>query len=122
MTDTPLKKTPNEAVGVRLLADYQMMGDEDGWLWAEQVLGQAKERGDITGFRVLSSLTGAFGIQCITFTVDVGFTHPFTREMDWPMFKAVAGDFLNARIIGDTDVSLRFVSPLHEADMTVEAG
>lgn len=55
----------------RVSATYDMYGDYSGEEWCNIVFGHHKEQGKIEDYRFLISLTGAWGLQYVTFTIDV---------------------------------------------------
>ena len=97
---------------VRLIADYQMFGDNEGMPWMEQVLANGVAQGDLADFNVTGSHVGAYGIQFITFTVDVDLDGKRFKEDDTYETTAKVGIELLNEIIHDSDVEIRWVSPL----------
>lgn len=96
---------------VRLIADYQMMGDHDGRTWADIVLGHAKSEGQILDYSVTGSFPGPYGVELVTFTVDVAAPGPvFPPHTTYEDARPIAEAFLNA-LVGDSDVDLRFMAP-----------
>lgn len=96
-------------ITLRLVCDYQMYGDMPGLKWGEHVFSQHKEQGRIEDYNILSSVTGSFGIQFVTFTVDI-------RVESAKMKSAVIGEWLYDRmtgqvceLVGDTDVDVRWI-------------
>lgn len=63
----------------RFVATYDMMGDMKAEPWFDHVFGYHEEAGDIEGRKFLNSLSGVFGIEHVTFTVDMRV--PFTSAM-----------------------------------------
>lgn len=97
---------------VQVVADYQMMGDMDGREWAHLVLGDAQRTGKILNYEVLHSLTTAYGIQVVTFTVDFG-TDDF-ENLDYKQAKVLASQRLNGEVIHDSDVSVRAIGTVNQ--------
>lgn len=118
--DHPQVEPEQPAVGLRLLAHYPMMGDQDGVLWAESMFAHARAEGLITGFKVLHSQRTVFGIQDIVFTVDIDWSGPVSFHATFEQAKEVAASWLNGTLIQDSDVELLSLSPLHPADITTE--
>lgn len=99
------------AAGVRLVAEYQLFSDHPGRDWMNQTLYQAIESGDIAAYNVAGCYPGPFGIQLVMFTVDVLFGDRFTTDMGYAQASGVGTALLN-EIIGDSDVQVRWVSPI----------
>lgn len=102
MSSISTTKTP---VHVRVVADQQLFTDVPGVTWMNDCLSYAVEQGDLETFEVLHSITGFMGVQLVTFTVDLwipGFTD-LKKARKW------CRKHLNM-VIGDTDVSVRFVA------------
>lgn len=98
-----------EPVLIRYTAEYQLMSDYMGYEWANLTLVRAKINQEIEDFRVLSSEYGPWGLQLVTFTVDVNVPGEITYEdaKDY-------GEHLLNRIVGDSDVSVRWVTHLED--------
>lgn len=95
------------ATSVRVVADYQLMSDSVGHDWMAATLQEAEDRGQIAGYTVLGSWPGAYGIQHVAFTVDMQVpagTYEQARE--------AAEGLLNGPVIPDSDVIVRWLSPL----------
>lgn len=104
--------------GLRVVAEYQRMGDGDSAVWMEEILDQAMRRDEISNFKVLGSYTGDWGLDLVIFTVDFDFgddpeVSAFTKteRLTSDIVKSRATDYLDATI-GDTDVDVRWVSPI----------
>lgn len=98
---------------LRLIADYQLFSESEGHGWMTQTLTEARDQGLICDFQVTGSYPGAFGIQLVTFTVDVPLGQGlFTEDLTYDEARVVAGTFLNEHVVHDSDVSLRWLSPL----------
>ena len=97
---------------VRIVANYQLMSDDEGRMWMTETLREARERGDITDFEVIGSWPGVYGIQLVVFTVDVTLDGGrFKPEYTYDKTKEVASDLLNGPVVPDSDVEVMFISP-----------
>lgn len=90
----------------RFVAEYQMFGDMEGLEWGNLIFNQAKQSNQVLDFEILSSVTGTFGIQLITFTVDLSTPVSEFRDtqeaMDW-------AQSILCGIVNDSDVEVRWV-------------
>lgn len=110
MTETTTPEAPTVTT-VRLVATYQLFGDCEGDEWMNEALALGVENGDLKAFDVTGSHPGPFGIQLVTFTVDVGLGERFKPEHSYEETKEVGTALLNT-IIGDSDVEVLWVSPV----------
>lgn len=95
------------SVLVRVLAEQQLLTEEDGADWMSGVLQEAQDAKDethIEGFNVLTSLPGIWGLQLVVFTADMYVLGGTKKQI----VKAVRKR-LN-KTIGDTDVEIRHVA------------
>jgi len=116
-TRTTMTETTTDTVPLRLVAEYQVFGDTHGKEFMDAVLGAAVESGAITAYHVTGSFVSFFGIQLVTFTVDLNEHHSASIEeiCKTAASEAVAqatgyGEDLLNRIIGDSDVSVRAIT------------
>lgn len=98
---------------VRVVAEYQLMSDEPGRTWMREVLGYAQLGGHITGSRVSGCYPGRFGLQLVTFHVDlsIGVDQAIKPDMSRDQAKAAATALLN-QIVGDSDVEVRWLATI----------
>lgn len=113
MNNVPITYVPTRLA--RFVADYELFGDVDAAEWMTAVLQKEKDELSIHDFKVLNSTSGAFGIQFVTFIVDMDAPESVLRTNDEAAAYGV--EILN-RMIGDTDVSVRWVGavPGHETE------
>lgn len=93
----------------QLVAEYQLLSDEEGKSWARSVLDAAVSAKKILNYSVIESIPGTFGLQLVIFTVTTLLT--VSQESDKESIKNDALKLLN-EIVGDTDVDLRWICPL----------
>lgn len=98
--------TINTPVHVRAVAEYQLFTDDEGYNWMFETLQQAQAATRIQSFVVLSSERGVFGLQLVTFTVDLYLGAETAKGIKRDVRK-----LLN-ELIGDTDVNVRWIAPL----------
>lgn len=95
-----------ELVPVRFGTLYLRMGDGPGAEWAKAVLEHAKTEGSIFNYNVLSCEIGVWGLEHILFTFDANIPN-----MGYDEAKTL-GEEMAAKIVGETDVTVLFVSSL----------
>lgn len=96
---------------IRVVAECQLFSDSEGTAWMTETLNEAMNNGTpdaISAFTVTGCHPGRFGIQLVTFTVDVPLSHFGFVSFDTA--KVTATTLLN-RIVGDTDVQVRWLEP-----------
>jgi len=104
---------PEHAASIRFVADYQLFGDVEGRAWMVETLDRARQAGQIAAFEVTGSHPGPYGIQLVTFTVDV----PLAEDSKWPPSLGYdeakeRAEGLLSEIVGDSDIEVRWASPL----------
>jgi hypothetical protein len=88
----------------RVVAAYPLYGEDvDATEWMQARLEEAKVLEAIADFKVLDSTTGTFGLQYVTFTVDIKVDAGNTFED----VKAIGESILNATVF-DSDVQVYF--------------
>lgn len=97
---------------LRIVGEYQMFGDMEGNAWAHLVLGEARDRGLIQDYAVNGAYPGVFGIVLVCFTVDVPIEGAFSADNSYDEHKKAASDLLNGPVIYDSDVEVRWLSPV----------
>ena len=97
-----MEKNKNKIL-VRAVADYQLFGDVDGSSWMLDTLQRATTEGKIKGYNVMSSVTGSWGIQFVSFTIDAEIV-----PAQFSNAKEILTTWLNS-IINDSDVEVRWV-------------
>lgn len=105
--------TERKANRLRAIADYCLYSDLGGREWATLTLRQALREGKITGYEVLGSWGGIFGLQHVAFTVDVTCDNQWadlTHEQAVDEFQ----NLLNGSIIPDSGVFVRWVTPVFD--------
>lgn len=103
--------------GVRIAADYQLMSDDPGEQWMTGTLEHAKQIGLIANFKVTGSYVGEWGLQYVTFSVDIPLREntSFPPNMSYDQCKELADNLLNGPVVPDSDVQVRWVSPIELA-------
>lgn len=95
-------------VHVHVVAEHQLFSESEGWLWMNQMLEEAVDAGKIQTGKVLDSSYGPFGLQLVLFSVDL-----FIPACNQAGAKKYVRKLLN-KVVGDTDVNVRWISPLAE--------
>ena len=93
---------------VRIAATYRLYGEESGEKWFNTVFRLHQHADNVKDYQFLGSLTGAHGLQYVTFTVDLALV---TKEKDDGELIEAAQDILNG-LIGDSDVHVHGVERL----------
>lgn len=108
----------NTTVPLRLVAEYIVFGDSHGRAFMDAVLGgRVAVKGDITKYEVTGSYVTWFGMQLVTFTVDLSEHHSakiaeivLAADREASTRAKEYGEGLLNEIIGDSDVSVRAIS------------
>lgn len=93
----------------RVVASYQLFSDMPGYLWADEVLREAKQDDLIEDFEITGVHPMRYGIQLIQFTVDLGM-HPNALLADWDHLKEIFTSVVNM-IVHDTDAEVHTFYP-----------
>lgn len=96
-------KKSKEKVLVRAVCDYQLFGDVIGVPWMAERLNDARDEGKIEGFDVFDAVRGVWGIQFVTFTVDLKIKPAQLEDAK----ELIAVKLMP--IIGDSDIEVRWV-------------
>lgn len=93
---------------VRVVATYDMMGDYDGPEWFAKVFGHHEEHGNVEDFAYLTTVDGPFGLQFVTFQVDVRLEGV---DNDMKNIKELAENKLN-ELVGDSEIHIHVAQPI----------
>lgn len=116
-----MNQSEQHAIGIRFVAEYQLFSDSEGRQWMHDLLWEARYAGTIQDFEVTGSYPGLGGLQLVTFTVDVPLAEGtrWDPSLGYDEAKAEAKTLLR-EIVGESDVEVRWVSPIDGPGERVE--